>query len=356
MNAPLSKREAAALPALQMNEGELMEVLRNSLYPGASDNSIKMVLGYCKAAGLDPMQKPVHIVPMMVSTGRKDQDGYDIKEKRDVIMPGIGLYRTQAARSGQYAGVSEPEFGPLKSRTVREQRWEDGANGRRVKQYVDVVIEFPEWCRVTVRRLLGSSVVEFTAREYWTENYATKSASSDEPNAMWKRRPYAQLAKCAEAQALRKAFPEFGAQPTADEMEGKHFEDDVPHASQPTEPTDANNLMPSARPALDNKPGGEVIDMPTTSAKREEVPAEPAREAQQAQPAAAATASRATAPARPAVEAKPVSESAMRILKTKMDIGGKTEVDLKAKFGFGLDGVTTATYNEAASWASGAAQ
>jgi hypothetical protein len=41
---------------------------------------------------------------------------------------------------------------------------------------------------------------------------------------MWKRRPYAQLAKCAEAQALRKAFPEIGAQPTADEMEGKEFE------------------------------------------------------------------------------------------------------------------------------------
>jgi hypothetical protein len=38
---------------------------------------------------------------------------------------------------------------------------------------------------------------------------------------MWFKRSYGQLAKCTEAQALRKAFPEFGAQPTADEMEGK---------------------------------------------------------------------------------------------------------------------------------------
>lgn len=42
---------------------------------------------------------------------------------------------------------------------------------------------------------------------------------------MWLKRAYAQLAKCAEAQALRKAFPEVGSAPTADEMEGKVFED-----------------------------------------------------------------------------------------------------------------------------------
>ena len=32
--------------------------------------------------------------------------------------------------------------------------------------------------------------------------------------------------QCAEGQALRKAFPEFGAQPTADEMAGKSLNDD----------------------------------------------------------------------------------------------------------------------------------
>lgn len=43
---------------------------------------------------------------------------------------------------------------------------------------------------------------------------------------MWQKRPYGQIAKCAEAQALRKAFPEVGSAPTADEMEGKQFGDD----------------------------------------------------------------------------------------------------------------------------------
>ncbi|CAJ0997499.1 hypothetical protein SODG_005668 [Sodalis praecaptivus] len=55
------------------------------------------------------------------------------------------------------------------------------------------------------------------------------------PNAMWKKRPYGQIAKCAEAQALRKAWPEIGQQPTAEEMEGKTL--DV---------IDARNVTPSA--------------------------------------------------------------------------------------------------------------
>ena len=59
MNA-LTKQEGSAVA---LSEDDLMKVLQGSLYPGAAPASIKMVLGYCKAAGLDPMQKPVHIVP-----------------------------------------------------------------------------------------------------------------------------------------------------------------------------------------------------------------------------------------------------------------------------------------------------
>ena len=143
-----------------------------------------MVIGYCKASGLDPMHKPVHIVPMWDSK---------TKSMRDVIMPGIGSYRTKAARSGEYAGVSEPEFGPDVSEEVG-----------------NLPMTYPAWCRVVVKRLLPNGLIaEFAATERWKENYATAGKDSQAPNAMWKRRPYAQLAKCAEAQALRKAFPEF---------------------------------------------------------------------------------------------------------------------------------------------------
>jgi hypothetical protein len=74
--------------------------------------------------------------------------------------------------------------------------------------------------------LQTGQIVEFTAKEFWKENYATKGGKekSIAPNAMWTKRPYGQIAKCAEGQALRKAFPEVGSHPTADEMEGKTFD------------------------------------------------------------------------------------------------------------------------------------
>lgn len=185
-----------ALEVRQEQERELIHVLRDSLYPGATDDSIRMVIGYCRAASLDVMKKTVHIVPMWDNKTRS---------MRDVVMPGIALYRIEASRTGDYIGKSEPEFGPMQNAEL---------GGVRVR--------FPEWCRITVRRLVHGRECEFTAKEYWIENYATAKKDTDAPNAMWKKRAFGQLAKCAEAQALRMAFPEqTGGTNTDDEMDGK---------------------------------------------------------------------------------------------------------------------------------------
>lgn len=180
--------------------------LKNSIYPGAKDESVMMALDYCRARQLDPLLKPVHLVPMSVKDARTGKN-----EFRDVVMPGIGLYRIQADRSGDYAGAKEPEFGPDVSLTL-----------------TGVEVTVPQWCKYTVfKRMPSGEIVEFSAKEYWTENYATAGRDTTAPNAMWKKRPYGQLAKCAEAQALRKAWPEIGQQPTAEEMEGKTLDADM---------------------------------------------------------------------------------------------------------------------------------
>jgi phage recombination protein Bet len=194
---------------LQTTNADLMVALKSSVYPGAKDESIALVMAYCRAANLDPLQKPVHIVPMSVKEG-KDKDGKDHYVYRDVIMPGINLYRVQAARTRAYAGISEPEFGPAITAQLGITK-----------------ITYPEWCKVTVRRIVKDKMCEFSAMEFWLENYATKARDNPTPNTMWTKRPYGQLAKCTSAQALRQGFPEITGAPTAEEMEGKIIDHDT---------------------------------------------------------------------------------------------------------------------------------
>ena len=212
----------------QQQELAQIQVLQSSLYPGASTESVRMVLAYCQAAQLDPMQKPVHIVPMWDGKSRT---------MRDVVMPGINLYRIQAMRSGQCACNTEPEFGQDKTQV-------DG----------NVEVTFPEWCRVTVkRRLPTGEIAEFSAVERWLENYAIKGGKDKDqsPNAMWRKRVYGQLSKCTQAQALRMAFPEFAAQYTAEEMEGKELHEVDMQETQPVMQEVPPALLNAAREAAE---------------------------------------------------------------------------------------------------------
>ncbi len=172
---------------------EIWSALQSSIYPGARPESILLAVNYCRARGLDILKKPVHIVPLSV---KNEKTG--IYEWRDVIMPGIYEYRTVAMRSGQYAGMDEPEFGE-----------EVEFNG----------VLAPAWCRVTVYRLIGDHRCPFPHQEWFSECVSTKKDGSI--NSMWSKRPRGQLLKCCEAGALRKAFPEdLGGTMTADEVDG----------------------------------------------------------------------------------------------------------------------------------------
>lgn len=230
-NAVATTQWAEQYPALAQRgiDESTWNALCSTLYPGARTDSIIMAIDYCRARQLDIMLKPVHLVPMQVKdaqTGKKDW--------RDVPMPGIGLYRIQADRSGNYAGADEPEFGPTVDKEFQGQDYN--------KNPITVKVAYPEWCKYTVYKIVSGMRVAYTSKEYWMENYATASAYTEAPNAMWKKRPFGQLAKCAEAQALRKAWPEIGAEPTAEEMEGKQF------ANPEKDITPAQDAKPQALP------------------------------------------------------------------------------------------------------------
>ncbi|MDY2947229.1 MAG: phage recombination protein Bet [Mannheimia varigena] len=175
--------------------------LQNSIFPGAKDESILLAIDYCKARKLDILKKPCHIVPMQVTIAGEKEKGrngelYDKKVWRDVIMPGIYEQRITAFRTGQMAGQDEPVFGD----TIEHKG-----------------VETPEWCKVTVYRFINGERCAFSHTEYFSEACAT--TKDGKVNSMWTKRPRGQLAKCAEAGALRKAFPdELGGVITADEV------------------------------------------------------------------------------------------------------------------------------------------
>jgi hypothetical protein len=124
----------------------------------------------------------------------------------------------------------------------------------------------------------GSRSPELTGKErrfvgpkvYWFEAYG-KWADTDVPNEMWSNRPVGQLEKCAEAGALRHAFPEeIGNALTAEEMEGQHTLDGA--APAPEKPKPESVTPPSA--GGERKPLPPLVSQPQslTAASSAEFP------------------------------------------------------------------------------------
>lgn len=245
------------------------KALVEAIYPLAkTPDAVIMALSYCKARKLDPFKKPIHIVPMWDSKKR---------EYVETVWPGISEVRTTAFRTGQYAGCDEAEFGPTIEKTFTGSVKKKDRNGERYEEQT-VTVQFPEWCRMTVYRVLGDRVCKFVGPKVkWLESYAT-IGNTDLPNDMWQSRPEGQIEKCAEAAALRKAFPEeLGNQLTAEEMEGRRVEGDFGGA-EVFEP--AQKRQPPAPPkAASDVEDATVVDDKPPARKAPPKPAEPKQEA-----------------------------------------------------------------------------
>lgn len=160
------------------------KALVEAIFPLATSvESVILALSYCRARKLDPFKRCVHIVPIWSK---------ELGRLVDTVWPGIGELRTTAFRTGEYAGRGETAYGPDRTEKVGS-----------------VEMTFPEWAQVTVQRNVKGTIVPFCGpRVYWLETYATAKRNDDTPNDMWKNRPRGQIDKCAEAAALRAAFPE----------------------------------------------------------------------------------------------------------------------------------------------------
>ena len=177
------------------------------------------------------------------------------------------VMRTTAFRTGQYAGLPVPKFGPTIERTFKGK----AGRGKSKGEERSLTLQFPEWCRVTITRELTGKERSFVGpKVYWCEAYG-KWADTDVPNEMWSNRPVGQLEKCAEAAALRRAFPEeIGNALTAEEMEGQHTLDDAAHAPEKPKP---ERVMPPPAGG-ERKPLPPLVSQPQslTAASSAELP------------------------------------------------------------------------------------
>jgi len=182
------------------------------LYPSAETPEVILaVVEYCATRKLDPLRKPVHVVPMWNSR---------LRRRVQVVMQGINELETTAHRTGLWAGMDRPVFGPTQTKRFKGTYENDDGS----KREVEVAVEFPEFCEVTVWRIVGGEKRAFTEPVYWIEAYGRAGFRSEVPNARWTQAPRQMLHKCAKAASLRAAFPEEVAGYGAEEMDGHEVE------------------------------------------------------------------------------------------------------------------------------------
>ncbi len=147
---------------------EQVDLIKNTVAKGATDDELKLFLYTSKRTGLDPLTKQIHFVKR-----------WDSKLQKEVgaIQTGIDGYRAIAERTKTLAGIDDVQY-------------EIGEDKKPIK------------ATVTVYRIVEGLRVGFTASARWTEY-----VPPEKQRFMWNKMPFLMLGKVAESLALRKAFP-----------------------------------------------------------------------------------------------------------------------------------------------------
>lgn len=178
-----NSRAAVAAPVPDAMTEEQVALIKDTIAKGASDDELRLFLYTAKRTGLDPLMRQIHFVKRKA----KNPDG--TWRDQMTIQTGIDGYRAIAVRTGHLAGIDDAVFDTEKA-------------------------IHPEKATVTVYRMVGGQRCPFAATARWDEYVQMKDeyiggqkTGNKTTSGLWAKMPYLMLAKCAEALALRKAFP-----------------------------------------------------------------------------------------------------------------------------------------------------
>lgn len=162
---------------------EQLQIIKNMLCKGITDDELKLFTAVCKKTGLDPFMKQIYAVK------RNGKDGPQM-----TIQTSIDGYRLIAERTGKYCPGKRCVF-----------EYKDGK-----------VFSATSYIK---KQTADGTWHEVEATAYYSE-YAPPITKNGYENPFWRDKPHIMLEKCAEALAIRKSFPnELSSVYTKEEMD-----------------------------------------------------------------------------------------------------------------------------------------
>lgn len=181
---------------VQLFDSGKVEIIKNMYFKGLTHDDLEIFLHACKRTQLDPFMRQIYAVK------RKN---YKTNQEEMTIQTGIDGYRLIAERTGRYAPGREPTYtytveGRILSSTAYVKKMTDDGTWHEVA----ATAYFDEYCQKT--------------KEY--------QGKPSQPTQFWLKMGHLMLGKCAEALALRKAFPaDLSGIYTKEEMDQADLED-----------------------------------------------------------------------------------------------------------------------------------
>jgi phage recombination protein Bet len=184
-------------------DGKQLDLVRRTVAKDCNPDEFNQFIHICKTVRLDPLRRQIYAFVFGKNADR-----------RMTVVTSIGGYRAIAERTGNYR--------PGKTETVLGDTVDAMANPLGVSHAVATVYKYVhgDWHGVTETAYWS----EFAPlKEIWEDDKPTGRFRLDPKKDNWRRMPRVMIEKCAEAKALRRAWPDdFDGLFSEDEMDRTH--------------------------------------------------------------------------------------------------------------------------------------